>query len=148
MKHRRDRLFIIAEILDVARDEALKTQILYKASLSFAQLKEHLSVLLESNLLKAVKASEKTFYKTTNKGLKYLQKFTQFRELLKKGKGNSAKEHNSIHLAKRGKRVILLGENTNNSHSIPPNRKSEEREKSKNSIVAQRFEMHCRTFLH
>jgi len=122
MKQCRDRLFITAEILDVARNGALKTQIMYKARLSFAQLKEHLSVLLESNLLKAVKASEKTFYKTTNKGLRYLQKFTQFRELLSKGKGNNIKELYSIHLAKRGKRVVLLGETTNNTLSNSQNR--------------------------
>ena len=88
MKHRRDRLFIIAEILGVARDGALKTQILYKSSLNFAQLNEHLSVLLDLDLLKAVKASEKTFYRTTNKGLRYLQKFKKFRELLKRGKSH------------------------------------------------------------
>jgi len=83
MKRRRDRLFVIAEVLSAARDGVPKTRILHRASLNFAQLREHLPVLLDLDLLKAVKASEKTFYKTTNKGLRYLRKFRKFRELLK-----------------------------------------------------------------
>jgi len=109
-RRRRDRSFIIAEILVVAKEGALKTQIMYRVNLSFAQLKEYLSLLLNLNLLKAVKMSEKTIYKTTRKGLRYLQSYREIRELLKeeKGKENNRKDANSLHLVKRGTRVILL----------------------------------------
>ena len=39
----RDRFCIIAEILVVAKDGSLKTQIMYRADLSLAQLNEYLS---------------------------------------------------------------------------------------------------------
>ena len=107
-RRRRDRSFIIAEILAVAKERTLKTQIMYKANLSFAQLNEYLSLLLNLNLLKAVKTSEKTIYKTTHKGLRYLQSYREIRELLTKGNEKNRKDANSLHLVKRGTRVILL----------------------------------------
>ena len=51
-RKRRDRLFIMAEILEIARNGCLKTQIMYRANLSFAQLNEYLGFLLEVELLK------------------------------------------------------------------------------------------------
>jgi predicted transcriptional regulator len=107
-RRRRDRSLIIAEILVVAKELALKTQIMYKTNLSFAQLNEYLSLLLNLNLLKAVKISEKTIYETTDKGLRYLQSYRKIRELLTKGKENNRKDANSLHLVKRGTRVLLL----------------------------------------
>jgi len=98
----------MAEILEVAKEGVLKTQIMYRANLSFAQLKEYLSLLLNLNLLEALKTTEKTMYKTTHKGLRYLQSYREIRDLLKeeKGKGNNAKEANSLYLIKRGSQVI------------------------------------------
>jgi predicted transcriptional regulator len=96
----------MAEILDVAREGVLKTQVMYRANLSFAQLNEYLSLLIDLNLLEAVKKTEKTIYKTTNKGLRYLQSYREIRELLKKEKGNNSKEVNSLYLIKRGSQVI------------------------------------------
>ena len=76
--------------------------------MSFAQLNEYLSLLLELNLLETVKAADKNIYKTTEKGLRYLESYREIRELLKKekGKGNNAKEANSLYLIKRGSQVI------------------------------------------
>jgi predicted transcriptional regulator len=105
-RKRRDRLFIMAEILEIAREGVLKTQIMYRANLSFAQLNEYLSLLMDLNLLEAVKISEKNMYKTTDKGLRYLQSYREIRELLKKGKENNSKEANSLYLIKRGSQVI------------------------------------------
>jgi len=61
-RRRRDRSLIIAEILVVAKELALKTQIMYKTNLSFAQLNEYLSLLLKQ-LIRAYdifKATEKS----------------------------------------------------------------------------------------
>jgi len=98
----------MAEILEVAREGVLKTQIMYRANLSFAQLNEYLSLLLNLNLLEAVETPEKTIYKTTDKGLRYLQSYREIRELLKEenGKGNNTKEANSLYLIKRGSQVV------------------------------------------
>ncbi|NIR86532.1 hypothetical protein GWO13_02740, partial [Candidatus Bathyarchaeota archaeon] len=84
-KHR-DRLSIIAEILKGAREGSLRTQITYKASLSSAQLREFLPVLLDSDLLEVNEIAKNTIYKTTNKGLKFLQCHTEMGELLKKAR--------------------------------------------------------------
>jgi predicted transcriptional regulator len=81
---RRGRLSIIADILDVAKRGALKTRIMYGASMSFAQLNEYLSFLLDANLLKVVDNPNKSLYKTTKKGLQYLQSYMEIGELLKK----------------------------------------------------------------
>ena len=90
-RRRRSRLSIIAKVLDVARRGAIKTQIMYKASLSFVQLNEYLSFILDVNLLKTVETAKKTIYKTTNKGLQYLQSYKEIEDLLKKEKDNNAK---------------------------------------------------------
>lgn len=105
-RRRRDRLLIMAEILDVAREGVLKTQVMYRANLSFAQLNEYLSLLLDLDLLKTVNKSKKTLYKTTDRGLRYLQSYGELRELLKRKRGNSAKTADSLCLVKRGSQVI------------------------------------------
>lgn len=106
-RKRRSRLSIIAKVLEVGKKGALKTQIMYQASLSYSQLNKYLSLLLDRNLLEAVKASEKTTYKTTNKGLRYLRRYRKIRELLKKGKGNNPREVNLLHLIECGSRVVI-----------------------------------------
>lgn len=83
---RRDGMFIIAQVLEMAQEPNLKTQIMYKASLSFAQLNEYLSTLLHLGLLEAIKdeKGERTAYKTTSKGLRYLEAYNEIRKLLNK----------------------------------------------------------------
>ena len=83
-RRRRDRLTIMAQILNIAREGTLKTQIMYRANLSFAQLNEYLSFLQEAKLLKANTEDGRTIYKTTPKGVKYLENFAQIKDLLTK----------------------------------------------------------------
>ncbi|UCE17036.1 MAG: hypothetical protein JSV12_09265 [Candidatus Bathyarchaeota archaeon] len=89
----------MAEVLGVAMDNALKTQIMYKANLSFAQLNEYLSLLLGLGLLKSRKKGQKTIYKTTRKGIRYLKSYDEIRSLLEKEEQNS-KNNPPIYLAK------------------------------------------------
>jgi predicted transcriptional regulator len=81
-RKRRNRLYIMAEILGIAKDGCLKTQIMYKANLSFAQLNEYLSFLIEINLLKIQKENGKKIYETTDKGNEYLEKYKDIANLL------------------------------------------------------------------
>jgi len=90
-RKRRDRLYIIAEILEIAKDGALKTQIMYKANLSFSQLNEYLDFLVKLNLLESKEINGRTIYKTTEKGLKYLDNYKEILQLLKNTK-NSVKK--------------------------------------------------------
>jgi predicted transcriptional regulator len=79
MKYR-SRTEIVGNILDAANGRANKTKIMYKAFLSYAQLKEYLSVLIENNLLEYLEGT-KTF-KTTEKGLNFLKMHNEMGELL------------------------------------------------------------------
>ena len=80
---RRDRVYIIAEILKIAEDGSLKTQIMYKANLSFSQLNEYLSFLLRMKLLEIQKEERKKFYVTTDKGEEFLNKYGEINSLLR-----------------------------------------------------------------
>ena len=78
MKYR-SRTEIVAVILDAANGGSTKTKIMYKAFLSYAQLREYFSVLLENNLLYI---DEDHKYKTTEKGLNFLKMHSEIGELL------------------------------------------------------------------
>jgi predicted transcriptional regulator len=78
MKYR-SRTEIVAMILDAANGGSTKTKIMYKAFLSYAQLREYFSVLLENNLLYI---DEDHKYKTTEKGLNFLKMHNEIGELL------------------------------------------------------------------
>lgn len=85
----RNRLSIIADVLDVAKEGSGKTKIMYRASLSFSQINDYLPFLLDVNLLETIGNPKRRSYKTTNKGLRYLQYYMEIRELLKKEKNNN-----------------------------------------------------------
>jgi predicted transcriptional regulator len=71
---------IISMILDAANGGATKTKIMYKAMLSYNQLKEYLSLLIENTLIEYLDGN-KTF-KTTEKGLNLLKIHNEMTELL------------------------------------------------------------------
>ena len=87
----RHRTEIIAQILEVVNDGSnssnggegvTRTKIMYKAFLSYAQLKEYLAILTHNGLL-SFDDSTQTF-KTTEKGLKFLKAYGQLDQLTNK----------------------------------------------------------------
>ncbi|HEY6885036.1 MAG TPA: winged helix-turn-helix domain-containing protein, partial [Nitrososphaeraceae archaeon] len=77
----RSRTDIVGLILEAANGGgATKTKIMYKAFLSYAQLKEYLTVLLEKRLLEY--EEETKFFRTTEKGLYLLQMYNRFDEMM------------------------------------------------------------------
>jgi predicted transcriptional regulator len=76
----RSRTEIVSNILDAANGGATKTKIMYTAFLSYNQLKEYLSVLIENNLIEYFEGTKK--FKTTEKGLNFLKMFNEIGELL------------------------------------------------------------------
>ena len=76
----RSRTEIVAMILDAANGGETKTKIMYFAFLSYNQVKEYLSVLIENNLIEYLDGANK--FKTTVKGLNYLKMHTEIGELL------------------------------------------------------------------
>ena len=79
MKYR-SRTEIVGNILDAANGRATKTKIMYKAFLSFVQLKEYISVLIDNNLIEYLEGTHE--FKTTEKGLMYLKMYQEIGELL------------------------------------------------------------------
>ena len=67
----RSRTEIVAMILNAANGGETKTKIMYFAFLSYNQLNEYLSILIENNLIEYLDGT-KTF-KTTEKGLNLLK---------------------------------------------------------------------------
>jgi predicted transcriptional regulator len=79
MKYR-SRTDIVGLILEAANGGATKTKIMYKAFLSYAQLKEYLTVLLQNDVLEY--EDETQLFRTTEKGLRLLQMYNQFDEMM------------------------------------------------------------------
>jgi predicted transcriptional regulator len=77
----RSRTDIISEILDEANGGATKTEIMYRAYLSFAKMKEYARVLTDNHLLN-YDVYTQTF-KTTEKGLRFLDNYNQMDDMIK-----------------------------------------------------------------
>lgn len=80
---RRDKLYIVAEILEIAKEGTLKTQIMYRANLSFTQLNDYIRFMLKTNLLEKISENDREKYETTEKGMEFLQRYQEITELLK-----------------------------------------------------------------
>jgi predicted transcriptional regulator len=78
MKYR-SRTEIVSQILESAAGGVAKTKIMYRAFLSYAQLKEYLEVLTVNGLLEYEKGEG--LYKTTAKGQKFLKLYDNMGEL-------------------------------------------------------------------
>ena len=85
MKHR-SRTEITAMILEAANGGATKTKIMYNVYLTYNQLKDYLSVMIESNLIEYLEGT-RTF-KTTEKGLNFIKMHNAIGELLHTTIGN------------------------------------------------------------
>jgi predicted transcriptional regulator len=79
----RSRTEIVAMILDAANKGEggeTKTKIMYFAFLSYNQLNEYLSILIENNLVEYLDGARR--FKTTTKGLFFLKMHNELAELV------------------------------------------------------------------
>lgn len=79
MKYR-SRTDIVAQVLNAANGGTTKTKIMYSAYMSYAQLKDYLSTLVQSGLLEV----RDTEYRTTPKGFEFLHSYNQISGMLEK----------------------------------------------------------------
>ena len=79
MKYR-SKTEIVGNILDAANEGTTKTKLMYKAFISYGQLKEYLTILIENNLIEYLDGTQT--FKTTEKGLMYLKMHKAIGELL------------------------------------------------------------------
>jgi predicted transcriptional regulator len=80
---RRDRLHIMAEIMEITKGSQLKTRIMYRANLSFSQVNGYLSFLTKMGFLKVNEVHGQTFYETTTKGERYIDNYMEMSSLLR-----------------------------------------------------------------
>ena len=71
---KRSRNMIVSRILDICKDGACKTQIVYQANLNFRTVNPYIDLLTKNNLIE-VKQGKKISYKTTDKGVLLLKDF-------------------------------------------------------------------------
>ena len=79
MKYR-SRTEIVSNILNAANGGTSKTKMMYKAYISYNQLKEYLTILIENNLIEYIDGSQT--YKTTEKGCHFVKMHNAIGELL------------------------------------------------------------------
>lgn len=82
MKYR-TRSEIIAQMLEAAKGDLVgitKSRIMYRASLSFTQLREYLRLVLDRELLEYDAGNNR--YRLTQKGVQYLEMFQKTKSIL------------------------------------------------------------------
>jgi predicted transcriptional regulator len=82
----RSRLSIIYQILTICNDDDVsQTKLMYKANLSYFQLKKYVKTLMAKELLQEVVRSGKKSYYCTPRGRQFIEAFRELTRLL----GNS-----------------------------------------------------------
>jgi predicted transcriptional regulator len=76
VNNRRSEFEIIGKLLDLSKDGAKKTELLYQANLSYTQLKSYLSFLIDKGIIEMVSVKNNgnngTMYILTEKGVEFL----------------------------------------------------------------------------
>jgi predicted transcriptional regulator len=75
---KRSRHQIISEILEICRNGANKTRIVYQANLNFRTVNPYLKVLIENRLLDV----DQGIYQTTREGISLQESINQVNEML------------------------------------------------------------------
>jgi predicted transcriptional regulator len=88
----RNRMEIVANLLQIAKSGALKTHLMYRANLSYLMVTEYLQYLTRSQLIEETVDEEGVtkVYRTSPKGLKYLQVYDSLQSIA--GLGSSGEE--------------------------------------------------------
>lgn len=82
---RRDKLIIMTEIVGIAKNGTSKTHIMFKANLSFSQLNQYISLLLQSGLIERISHNDRQTYKATPKGLEFMKKQCEVVDMIESG---------------------------------------------------------------
>jgi predicted transcriptional regulator len=88
---RRDQLVIMAEIVDISKKGTTKTDIMFKANLSFSQLNQYLTLLTQANFLEKFLINRKEIFKATPKGYEFMERQYQVINFINANRRNSVK---------------------------------------------------------
>ncbi len=81
----RDRTELVTSVLEVINGRSLNaSQIMYRSFLSYAQMKQYVSILIDAGLIRTTYQEEnrRRTYRITDKGLMFLHLHNQLDELL------------------------------------------------------------------
>jgi predicted transcriptional regulator len=81
-KSGRDRIAIVAEILEMAREGVLKTNIMYRAGLNSIMLSKYLGLMMSAKLLEKVLLNGRVVFKATKRGMEFLHYCYEIARLL------------------------------------------------------------------
>ena len=73
----------MAQILEITKEGTLKTQIMYKANLSFTQLNDYLQFMIKNSLITHKTREGREIYVITPKGFNVLQMHTDLLQMLR-----------------------------------------------------------------
>jgi len=91
MNRRRSNIEIIADMLKVGENGAGKTEIMYSANMSYAQIQKYLAFLLKQEFINKVKVGNPVVtYQVTEKGTELLRNIETIIEILEFRNGNGA----------------------------------------------------------
>jgi predicted transcriptional regulator len=79
---RRDQLSIIATILDSAKSGSLKTKIMHNANLSFSQLNDYLTFMIDNGLIRHTTVNGRESYIATVKGILFAQMYHELLSMI------------------------------------------------------------------
>jgi predicted transcriptional regulator len=90
MNRRRSNIEIIADMLRVGENGAGKTEIMYSANMSYAQLQKYLGFMLSHGFINRVKVGNPSVtYQVTNKGGELLKNINYIMEILEFSNGHN-----------------------------------------------------------
>ncbi len=78
----RDKIEIISDVLEAANGGASKIRIMYKAVLSYKQMKGYVNFLAEKGLLEYGYQEEVQIVRTTEKGLLFLDTYNRIQDII------------------------------------------------------------------
>jgi predicted transcriptional regulator len=91
MNRRRSNIEIIADMLRVGENGAGKTEIMYSANMSYAQIQKYLGFLLSHELINKLEVGNPVVtYQVTDKGIELLKNINCIMEVLEFRNGNGA----------------------------------------------------------
>ena len=91
VNRRRSDIEIIADMLKVGENGAGKTEIMYSANMSYAQIQKYLGFLLSHGFINKVQVGNPVVtYQVTNKGTDLLKNIDSIVEVLEFRNGNGA----------------------------------------------------------
>ncbi|OIP26217.1 MAG: hypothetical protein COT13_04715 [Chloroflexi bacterium CG08_land_8_20_14_0_20_45_12] len=89
MNRRRSNIEIIADMLRVGENGAGKTEIMYSANMSYAQIQKYLAFLLSHGFINKVEVGNPIVtYQVTEKGIELLRNIDNITEVLEFRDGN------------------------------------------------------------